>query len=835
MSRSRFCATLALLLITIVCGSGFGQDGKVLGEVTVNANDPVYVGLRNVSSAADSFSGDYAVVNDVTLKKDAATFRLISGEVYFLKPADGRVTGAVFIGSGELSLTPPNETEKASLAIFTDSPSIKESFTGLTMFFTDDTMQAIKSLPNVQMRSSGPQAGKARDEFRDKEKFLREQFRYNITSRTLSDVYAPSRPGFFTVFIAGQKFGKLLYGIDPLGQEQVYPEQVMLMSYGDTDGGIWTAFHQEAEYAKGTATTWVDRRSYDIKHHTIDCSVNGTKLTVTDEITIEMRESNSRFLPFDLFRSLRVQSVVDESGNALNFIQEKKEQDANFGVILPAAKDPGKPFKLKVVYEGTDALREAGSGNFILIPRSTWYPNNPGTSFGDRASFDVTFHYPKKYTMVGIGDRVGEEKTDGDQKTSRWSSGNVELAVAGFNYGDFKMKQVPDSTTGLTLEVFTNRVLPDEMRALQAAVEQAENSGGARDMTVGTLNTGGGADVVLAEAQNSTRIYDAFFGKLPYKRVAMTQQPAGFFGQAWPTLVFMPYTAFFDATQRVQLFGIKGGTDGFWREVAAHEVAHQWWGHSVGWTSYHDQWMSEGFSEFSTSLFILYVKKDTNKFISFWEDQRKRIIEATPRTMGRKPYTVGPVTQGYRLNSAKTGAVAQSMIYPKGAFILHMLRMLMYDHRGGTKDTRFQKMMQDMIASHFNQDISTNDFKLAVEKHITPNMDIDKNGKMDWFFDQWVYGTEMPSYKLTYSVSNDSSGKPIFNGKLEQSGVSKNFVMPVPIYVDFGKGWGYLGSATLVGNSSVDIKNVPLGSNPKAVSIAALQDVLAAKIENVKN
>ena len=29
----------------------------------------------------------------------------------------------------------------------------------------------------------------------------------------------------------------------------------------------------------------------------------------------------------------------------------------------------------------------------------------------------------------------------------------------------------------------------------------------------------------------------------------------------------------------------------------AHEVAHQWWGHVVGWKSYRDQWMSESFAE----------------------------------------------------------------------------------------------------------------------------------------------------------------------------------------------------------------------------------------------
>lgn len=828
-SRALFPFTVILFLVI----SSFSQDDKkVLGEVTVYAKDPVYQMLRGLTGTGDAFSGEFATVNNLILKKDAAIFTLKSGEVYFLKTPDGRATGAVFFGSGEFTLTPPVEVERKHLAIFTVAPEIKELFDTLTMFFTDDTLNAIMTSPNTRMGNGGPQADKARSNFKGKEKMLRDTFHYNISSRILSDFYAPQRKGFFTVFIDGNKFGKLLYGIDPLGHNDVYPEQVELISYDDTTGGIWAAFHMEDAYKKGNATSWADPRSYDIKQHNIDTTINGTRLIVKDEITIEMREANARFLPFDLFRALRVKAVKDEAGSAIDFIQEDKDKDADFGVILPAPKDVGKPFKITVEYDGVEALREAGSGNFILIPRSTWYPNNPQSSFGDRAKFEITFRIPKKLVMVGVGSRVGEETVEGDLKVSKWSSEGIELAVAGFNYGGFKMKELKDTTTGLNLEVYTNKILPTEMRALQLQIEQAD-AGRVSDSTLESLDTSSMATTVLNEAQNSTRIYDKYFGKLPYKRLAMTQQPAGFFGQAWPTLVFMPYTAFFGETHRVQLFGIQGGTDGFWREVGAHEVAHQWWGHVLGWASYRDQWMSEGFAEFSTSLFIQYVKNDTNKFIAFWEDQRKRIVESGPRTRGRKPFTVGPMTQGYRLNSAKTGAVFQTMVYPKGAYVLHMLRMMMFDHKKGTGDQRFQKMMQEFVTSNYNKDISTNDFKIAVEKHILPAMDVDKNGKMDWFFDQWIYGTEMPSYKLVYSFTA-SGGKTTLSAKLTQSGVSDNFVMLVPLYLDFGKGPAYLGSATVVGNSTVELNNISVSGSPKKMSVAGLQDVLAENIEIVK-
>jgi hypothetical protein len=241
--------------------------------------------------------------------------------------------------------------------------------------------------------------------------------------------------------------------------------------------------------------------------------------------------------------------------------------------------------------------------------------------------------------------------------------------------------------------------------------------------------------------------------------------------------------------------------------------------------------MSEGFAQLSTSLYIQFVKKDLGKFNEFWEEQRKQIVEASPQTQGIKPYTVGPVTQGYRLNTAKTGNVARNLIYPKGAYILHMLRMMMYDKKDA--DAKFQSMMHDFVKTHFNKDVSTEDFKRIVEKHITPKMDVDKNGKMDWFFDEWVYGTDVPAYKLEYSIDN-SGGKTALKGSITQSGVSDNFVMHVPLYLDFGNGWISAGSAMLVGNSTLDLGTIGLPKEPKRAAILALSDVLYTKVENIR-
>jgi aminopeptidase N len=284
-------------------------------------------------------------------------------------------------------------------------------------------------------------------------------------------------------------------------------------------------------------------------------------------------------------------------------------------------------------------------------------------------------------------------------------------------------------------------------------------------------------------------------------------------------LVYMPMIAYFDSTTRNAVFGTPA-TD-FFQIVAPHEVAHQWWGHIVGWKSYRDQWMSEGFSELSASLFAHLVYGD-EQFLDFWKDQRERILRKND--MEKRPGDVASVTMGYRADNARTGSVTRNVIYPKGAFILHMIRMMMYDNK--TRDERFIAMMRDFVKTHYNQNVSTEDFKRIVEKHMLAEMDIEATKTMDWFFNQFVYGTEIPRYKLDYTLTPEGQ-QAVLKMKLTQSEVSANFRMAVPVYLETeDKKLVKLGAVRILGNSSQEA-TVTLGFKPRRVLLAAYEDVLA--------
>lgn len=818
-----FLRPFVLAIVTLVTLVAHVHTNAQTADAPKPNSDAVYQKLRQ--QAASDFTGEAFAVKDLSLRREGVTFRFISGEIHFAPPVEGRTVGAVFLGEGEMTFAPPSNAERHSLSILAGHPVLVERFSRLVMRFSDQTLAEVKQSSNAQS-ITGAQSGQARDAYRDNQSFLRKEIRYNLELRTLGDVYANQRRGFFMAFLGGGRFERLFYVFDPLGIPEVYPEEVALYSFDKAERGIWAAFPAAGSKRRG------EPGLYDITHHDIGATIRGTKLTASDRITLTAVAQGTRVLPLELYRSLRVSRVVDEHGHDLNFIQESKDEDADLAIILPQPLQAGQTYKFTVQYEGDEAVRDSGGGNYILIPRSTWFPNNAEMTFGDRARFDLTFRFPKDQIFVGVGSPSGAEVVEGDFKLAKWSSGDTELAVAGFNYGKFIKKELSDSETGYEIEFYANKEVPDELKELEHYLDSLAQQRVYITGITGKFTTAGMAQVALNDTQNASRIYSAYFGKLPYKRIAMTQQPAYNFGQAWPTLIYMPYFAFIDSTQRTQLLGARSGADSFWRYVGPHETAHQWWGHLIGWQTYRDQWMSEGFAEFSTSLYVQYVRKDIAKFLEFWEAQRKLIIEATPLTKGKKPYTIGPVTQGYRLNSEKTGSVARAMIYPKGAYILHMIRMMMYDHRGGG-DARFREMMSDFVKSNFNKNASTEDFQRAVEKHMTPQMDLDRNGSMSWFFESWVYGMDVPAYRFEYQTGT-ANGQPTMSVLITQSGVSDQFRTLVPIYADFGKGWTRLGAAKLVGNTSVEIPSFPVPQHPKRVTLSAMADVLYTSLDGGK-
>jgi len=102
--------------------------------------------------------------------------------------------------------------------------------------------------------------------------------------------------------------------------------------------------------------------------------------------------------------------------------------------------------------------------------------------------------------------------------------------------------------------------------------------------------------------------------------------------------------------------------------------------------------MSEGFAEFSASLYV-QLTRGNDKFLTFGRPSQADHPILT-RHQGSEAVHDWTRDPGYRLSNAKNGAAYQFLVYPKGAFILHMLRMMMFN-QGSKGDALFQVMMKD--------------------------------------------------------------------------------------------------------------------------------------------
>jgi len=725
-------------------------------------SDPTYVALRN-----QGLGNEAVRVTNFDLKRDAGTFRLLSGTICFVPPVNGKVTGGVFAGDGIFLLTPPNEAERKSLAFLSKEVEFNEKFERLVLRFTDSTYEEVKKAGTTTTESCD--AGM----LKDSQTTMRRRIKHNLEIEILGEVLSPEPRGIFVAFIHGKRYDdKEIYSLDP-NQDR---DQVDFWTYDENKWGDWASFNFTERHTKDSVG-----RNIKIEHHMLDTSFEKSgELTGKASTTFISLRNGLRVVPFSLFHTLRVQSVSAD-GQPLSFIQEEKNEDSDFAVILPKPLAAGEKFTITTTYKGKDAVTNEGGGNYFPVARQDWYPNSTASGLGEYASYDMTFRIPKGMKIAATGARISDAN-EGGQNVIVWKS-EAPQTVAGFNFGRFKVEEAKLTKPEMDIQSFANEEPPGWVDALQhVANGDLPGQSAMTGVALGSMSTTSLNKKALAEGELAVQLYTDYFGPSQFTHLQITQQTACNFGQSWPSLVWIPICYYFDTTVRHQL-GMDWGDRGYWKVVTPHEVAHQWWGHTVGFSSGRDQWMSEGFAEMSASLYLSMVEKDQKKFLKFWSDERELLLERDPQ--GYRAIDAGPLTMGYRASNSRTGGgITRRLIYPKGAYVLQMIRMMMFDNREG--DKQFRETMKDFVNTYRGRAATTEDFKAMVEKHMTRAMDLDGNHRMDWFFNQYVYGTGITQYVFRASVEATPDGKTHVKGELTRTGVPESWKDVVPIYARLG-------------------------------------------------
>jgi hypothetical protein len=526
------------------------------------------------------------------------------------------------------------------------------------------------------------------------------------------------------------------------------------------ENDIWMAFYALSDYAKGIATyadvnDLVDITNYDMN---IDLRQPTKRLGLQTKIRMQTRQPDVRAVNFTigenlserdnerLKKQMRVRSA-SVYGSQLDVAQE--DWESGFTVFFPKAIPNGGEIELSFELEG-DFLRQPAMCQECSYPRSnsSWYPRH---GYLDRSTFSYTFTHSSKLKVACTGTRVSEQPdpADKDLTVTKYAM-NFPVALETFALGPFERHEQTikwdngDKPTPLEFSSLSTILLKESF--------------------------------VLTELNNSVRNFQFLFGKYPYDTFSAVYHPYSF-GQGFATLLTIPNTD-------------KDSKEEF--AFMAHETAHQWWGNIVAWRSYRDQWLSEGFAEYSG---VLYAgTRDGKKSSSQLIDQMRQSLKDPPATISG-PYTgkgrlvdVGPIILGHRLDSRKTYGSYNTLVYNKGALVLRMIHFLLTDPESGSGDP-FYAMMKDFVDHYRNKVASTDDFKRVASEHFAKSPIAAQFGLTDlnWFFREWVYDTTLPSYSLDYKLEPLGNGSVMLTGYVNQTNAPESWFMPLPVLIKFGE------------------------------------------------
>ena len=782
----RPCFFPLLLAASSLCAQTSLKVIEPNGDAHVPNSEGTYKALRSSLP-----SGDGVSVKDFTLEREGGVFHFEQGEFYFYVPVNGQTTGAVFEGKGHFDLTLKDASEKRSLALLAKGGVMSQDFTAVTLRFTDGTDAEIRKAAAGGPAKASAQATAAGT---DLAKAFRRRLHENLELRLLQDVLSGQPGGFFLAsFRMGGTFTgrNVLFMVDPEGSFHAAPDEVELTTWSDDSLDTWAAYRMQGTDKAGRGLRMrVGAEKLDVTFE------KSGAMKSSAETTLTMRKDGVRVVRFNLYPTLRVSGVYSESGVPLDFVQEAKEMDPQFAVILPGNTKGGDTLRVLTTYGGPDAIRRDGEDTYYLQSgaRESWYPSGQ-SQMGDFASFNMTFHLPKQLQIVATGKQVSLDADGKSMMKAVWAT-DAPIPVAGFNLGNFKTSGTK-TPAGFSIAAYANVNLPD---AIAPLVDMGN---------VGDMSTVPALKGEVLQGSAAIQIYSDFFGKLPYDHVALTQQSACNYGQSWPMLVYLPICAFWDSNIQHQL-GLLDYDKSYWSEVTPHEVSHQWWGNLVGFNSYRDQWMSEGFANFSVGIFLLQTSPKMDDYRAFWNEQHSNLLRKN--AMGVRPVDVGPLTMGARVSNEKVGQnVYQMLIYSKGAYVLHMLEMLYWTPQGG--EDAFKRSMQQFVKENTGKAATTEDLKASFERTMPRSLDVRGDGKLDWFFNEYVYGTELPHYTIASEFTN-ADGASVVHLKMTQSNVSKDFVMLVPVYLQMENGTTVrLANVTMHSGEVID-KTLNLGKLP---------------------
>ncbi len=769
---------LVFVLVLWSVPQAFAQDSQTLSvSPTPSTTAALYRQLRECGLQP----GQTYRVRDASFDREDLHFSLSEGWLVLGEEIAGHVTSAVFVGEGEVLMIAPDRSERSSLGLFTGSAVLEEQFSSAYFRFFDDKLLA--DLAPGLRPDKNPETAANNDA-------VAKQLAHLDALRILlgyinSPGHAAAGTAFLHARVNGLKRGNFDIFYDQSAAEQIAMGQIGYAPGGTIFYNVWASFLSRSHREHRDLQSGMPPMR--VKHFDIKVTVQPPEwLEGEAELDMDVVRPDARAVLFELSRNLKL-SAVTMDGARVEFLQNEAVEGSRIArdgndvvaVVLPQSPRVGQKFKLRFVYSGS-VLSDAGGGLLYVGARGNWYPN-----LGlEMSNFDLQFTAPADWTLVATGKQIASD-TRNDQQVSRWRS-ERPIPVAGFNLGHYHESTI--QAGNVIVKSFAaagvERSFPIARQTITQPAPNPHRLGQLETTTV-PIQPKPAGEIVADEAASTIEYLGAHIGQYPYSSLGLTQNP-GTISQGWPGLVFLSSYVFVPPAERPATVHADFARVLFDHLMVRHETAHQWWGDSVYWTTYRDQWLSEALANYSAMLsFEKEHPEDVRTILKYYQ------TELADKSPDKKPNRdAGPVTLGQRLNSSLFPNGYDLITYGRGTWLVHMLRELLRQPSPSSPgtDALFLSALRSLQHDFSGKQMSTLDFQRAFERVLPKSLYYENKPSLDWFFDGWVNGTAQPRYEIKTERTNRRAGDLRISAKLLQKDAPEELVTSVPVYAELTKG-----------------------------------------------
>jgi hypothetical protein len=752
-------------------------------------------------------------VENLTLQKDAMTFTLKKGILVPMLPMEGEITGAMFVGEGTASLTPPTPMDAWFLKKHSGTERFRLDFQKLYLRFGDGTHRLFpKPIPGTTQAVIASSMDAIVAAFQDCQRTTDDWIDTNTFDMDMS--FLESRTGglggldfFYGMFWAEGK-SRLIFLYDPTETLETY------LGVEDITGNFKIVralvhVHKKEDYQDGKYLLMPAsdvRDAVDVTKTEMAVSVPTTKsLHIDAKITFKPLTEPLQSVRFSLLnqfgdlswrnqgRPIVVESVTDEAGAPLPYLHKRDQLLIRFP--RPFKKSESISFRVKA---REDTIIQLTAESYFIYNTYPWFPQYG--YLGGRYAFDFSIEVKEPLRPIGSGHIVREWENKEERMNGIQLRMDDEVQFPSILFGRFLRDSGVFNSTASNRDIAITVSAFPTMTVTITDPYILELIGAPNPITATLTVPQGKMKGILEESKEIIKFYEMLYGPFPYGDLQIAQMaPQLGFGQAPPSLIQLTGLAFLSQAELESDF-----LHGF----LSHEIGHQYWGHTIGWATDRDVWLSESFAEYSSGLYIqaLQGEKRFQQQLTDW------------KRMARQADPMAPIALATTLGGETAGKYYTQLVYNKGPLVVHMIRTQI-------GNDKYIKTMTNVMTKYRHQNINT--------ELLAKELSLVTGHNWDYFFDQWFRGVGIPEIHYKYKVT-PKEGKYLFEMTLTQKD-AENFkkILALPV-VWKGPGKDQVARKDFAFGKQGQVIQAMLPFEPKEVEVDPDHNLLADIVQDKK-